>query len=324
VNGGNTVPWSKNEKRAGGILVLLGLLAVTGVFTLDDWQNSIGGLLNIGDDVPDSPVGEGAAQIWRITTKDSLSGADLTVDSVSTLVNGIEIGDPGLSAGYVEYTAHPIFTADVIQFQMVESGYYTVVKSFTVPKLGELAGGQTYHTVYAGMMYQDTTSDPTVSATYGGTDIDASAWDVSASTEYSGVKATLDVSMSAMNDLAFGGEPYVEIVGDKDRMGKFIHFDCNDSDVTVKDVTLEGVPLTLVWQDSSAGSDFQLIYEFSQMVYNDADVSGDGLYDFIFTIVFSSDDDQEIVINLYDLEDFENVSMGAPAAVDETVTIGTT
>ncbi len=302
------------ERQKTYITLGVGLLAISlmmGWVTTDQIAEQTIGRLQTGP-TGEGPVGTGNAQNWRITTKDALGGSDLTVDTVDTLVNGVHIGDPSLNSGYVEYTAHPVHSGDVIQFQMVESGYYTIVTSFTVPTLAGLQGGQTFYTLNSAVMYQDATTDPTFSATYGGTDIDASTWDISASTEYSGVKATLDISLSAMNDLAFGGKPFQEIVGDKDRMGKFIHFDANDSDVIIKDVKLEGTPLTLIWSDSTDSSDFQSIYEFDQMLTNDADVSGDGLYDFTFTLVFSSDQTQLILIAVRDLEDYENIQMGAP------------
>lgn len=307
-------------------LIIIGLLYVATPVASSFFPNAplanrfdITGMFDV---TPDGIDDQDYAQIWRLTTKDSLAGSDLTIDSADAVINGVEVGDPSLNAGYVEYTASPVNTGDVMQVQVVESGYYTVVVGFTVPDLPPLVGGQTYYTLGAIEMFQDTTTDPTLGATYGGTDIDASNWSIDANIEYSGVKVTLDISMAAMDNLAFGPDPYKEIVGDKDRMSKYIAFDANDSDIIIKDVSLEGTPLSAVWTTQTAGSDFQIIYEFSMMLVNDGDVSGDGLYDFVFTIT-CADEDNEIVINLYDLVDSENAEMGSPGAVDETITITT-
>lgn len=272
--------------------------------------------------VPPGPTEEDYAQIWRLTTKNSLSGADLTVDSGDTLVNGIEVGDPSLNAGYIEFTASPVQKGDIIQIQIVEASFYTVVQTITVPDLPALAGGQTYYTLGAVEMFGVTTTDPSLGATYGGTDIDASNWNITANVEYSGVKVTLDMSMAAMDDLAFGPAPYTEIVGDKDRMSKYIHFDANRSDIIIKDVKLEGTPLSSVWTTQTAGTDFQVIYEFAGMLINDGDVSGDGLYDFVFTITCANEVNL-LAINLYDLVDAENAEMGSPGSADETVSVTT-
>lgn len=176
---------------------------------------------------PEGPVGVNVAQKWRVTIKDGLAGTDLTVDTAKCLVNGQPIGDPSKNAGYLE-SEQTVRTGDLVQLEIDESGYYSIVHEFTVPMLGELPGGTTYYMLSAAEMYATAHADATLSATYAGTDIDAANWDISASTEYSGVTITLDISMANMDNKAYGPEKYTEIVGDKDTMGKFWKVDCND------------------------------------------------------------------------------------------------
>lgn len=320
--------WQKHQGKIGiGVVALLftgvGALILPGTLPLYDVTGGIFDAFQAGQDRDPGDMSEVHAPIWRALVQNAINGTNIDPDTVDALVNGKSIPNPTTASGYAEF-ATPVFTGDRIQLQVVESGYYTRVVEFTVPELRALEGGQTHYVFNTAMvdMMGLTTSDPTLGATFGQTDIDASNWDISASTEYPATEVGIDVSMANMDNLAFGPVKYTEISGDKDTYGKFIHFDFNDSDIILKDVKLEGVSLKAVWSEQSAGSDFQVIYEWTQVMINDGAISGDGKYTFSFTIQFG-DEDNEMVVNLYDLVDVENAAMGSPGAVDETVTVTT-
>lgn len=274
------------------------------------------------------PVGPNVAQKWRVTTKAAFAGTDLTVDSCKAKVNGVQIGDPSLNAGYVEFESK-VQTGDLVELQIAEANYYTIVDSFTVPTLRPLEGGETYYTLHSAVMYGIATADATLSATYGGTDIDAATWDISASTEYTGVTITLDISMANMDNKAYGPKKFTEIVGDLDTMSKFFKVDCNDSDIIIKDVKLEGVPLKMVWTTFADGSDYQAIYEYEQMLVNDGQVTGDGLYRLTFSITCADQNNTvawSVHVGRTDSTmgvDYESATVGSVGSADETVTITT-
>lgn len=321
--------WQKHQgKIAIGVVALLftgvGALILPGTLPIVDVT---GGLFERFQTGPDDDTGDMSvvhAAIWRALVQNAINGTNITPDTTDALVNGKTIPDPTAGGGYAEFST-PVFTGDRIQLQVVEAGYYTRVIEFVVPELRPLEGGQTHYVFNTAMvdMLGLTTSDPTLGATFGQTDIDASDWDISASTEYPATEVGIDISMANMDNLAFGPVKYTEIGGDQDTYGKYIHFDFNDSDIILKDVKLEGVSLKAVWSEQSAGTDFQVIYEWTGVMLNDGAISGDGKYTFSFTIQFG-DEENEMVVNLYDLVDVENAQMGSPGAVDETVTVSTT
>lgn len=277
---------------------------------------------------PPGPVGPNVAQKWRVTTKAAFAGTDLTVDSCKAKVNGVQIGDPSLNAGYVEFESK-VETGDLVELQIAEASYYTIVDSFTVPTLRPLEGGETYYTLHASIMYGLAHADATLSATYGGTDIDAANWDISAGVEYTGVTITLDASMANMDNNAYGPEKFTEIVGDKDTYSKFFKVDCNDSAVIIKNVRLEGVPLKMVWTTFAAGSDYQAIYEYEQMLVNDGQVTGDGLYRLTFSVTVENANNTiawTVHVGRTDSTmgvDYESATVGSAGSADETVTITT-
>lgn len=77
-----------------------------------------------------------------------------------------------------------------------------------------------------------------------------------------------------------------------------------------------------VWSESTVTSDYQAIYEFRQMLYNDGKVTGDGAYHLTFTLNAGAQVNL-LAINFYDLVDIELASMGSPGSADETVSITT-
>jgi hypothetical protein len=319
------VEWKQHQgKIIIGILALaftgLGTLVPGGQLPLADVTGGLFERFQAAEEEDD--MTEVHAAIWRTLVQNAINGTNITPDTTDCLVNGKAIADPTAGAGYAEF-ATPIFTGDHVQLQVIEAGYYTRVTEFTVPELRPLEGGQTHYVLHTVDMLGLKTTDGTLGATYGQTDIDAADWDIDASSEYSAVEVGLDISMSTMDNLAWGPVKYTELTGDKDTFSKFIHFDFNDSDIILKDVKLEGTPLKAVWSEQSAGSDFQVIYEFEQVLINDGAVSGDGKYTFTFTIQFG-DEENEMVVNLYDIVDVENGAMGSPGTVDETVTVNTT
>lgn len=273
------------------------------------------------------PIGDNVASKWQFLTRSWGAAASLTVDNAYTLVNGVEIPEPTKAAGYVEYE-HPVRTGDRIQVQFVESGYYTVIHEYVVPMLDTLPGGTTYYQFGTVLMYGNSHATSAVlSATYQGTDIDAANFDISASTDYS-IAITIDLTAATFDDLAFGGEDYTEIVGDLDEYGKFVHIDCNDSDIVIKDIELGvagnfhslGTP---VFSTFAVGSDKQWIWKFSDMLVNDGKKSNDGSYE-LRMVLNCGDETNEIVIYMYDFCDVELAKLGSPSStVTESVTITT-
>lgn len=300
----------------------LGSIVPGGYLPIADVTGGILDSYQAGRDSETGDMSEVHASIWRTLVQNSINGTNLDPDTVDCLVNGKSIADPTTASGYAEFST-PIFTGDRVQLQVAESGYYTRISEFVVPELRALEGGQTHYVLHTVDMLGLKTADGTLGATFGQTDIDASDWDISASTEYPATEVGLDISMALMDNLAWGPVKYTEIAGDKDTFSKYLHFDFNDSDIILKDVKLEGVSLKAVWSEQSAGTDFQVIYEWTNVLINDGAISGDGKYTFTFTIQFG-DEENEMVINLYDIVDVENAAMGSPGSVDETVTVSTT
>ena len=155
----------------------------------------------------DPPIGDNVAQKWHVTTKSELAAASLTVDNFYTIVNGVEISEPTKASAYVEFD-YTVRTGDTIQYQCVESGYYTVIGQFTVPILDPLQGGTTFYVLDEVLMYEDTTADATINAQYEGTDIDANNFDIAASTDYPNVDVIFSISAAGMDNKAFGPDPY--------------------------------------------------------------------------------------------------------------------
>lgn len=274
------------------------------------------------------PLDEYTAKTWRYQTRAAIAGTSLTVDACYVIINGVETSEVTLNAGYIE-SKTAVRQGDQIQMQIEESGYYPVVIGFTVPKLGPLVGGETSYSLGTADMWPTAHADATLSATYAGTDIDAANWDISAGTTYSGVTFTLNLDTANFENTAMGPEKYTEIVGDKDTFSKFIKVDCNDSDIVIKDVKLEGQPLKLIWTTSADGSDYQAVYEYSQMLINDDRVAGDGIYELSMTIT-CADADNTIAVSFHVGRtdstlgvDFENALVGAVGSADESVTVTT-
>lgn len=94
-----------------------------------------------------------SAQIWRVTTKNSISRKDIQVDYCLLIRNGEVLGEPDdYRKGWVEFNTHPVAEFDNLSLSFEKIGYIPLNITFIVPRLPGV-GGQTYYSFYEAKLY---------------------------------------------------------------------------------------------------------------------------------------------------------------------------